>query len=53
LYGRETWCPALREEHKLGVLENRVLRINEPKREEVTGMWRKVHNEQLFCPQTL
>jgi hypothetical protein len=38
----------LREEHRLGVFENRVLRgILEPKRDEVTGEWRKLHNEEL------
>jgi hypothetical protein len=38
----------LREEHRLRVLENRVLRkIFEPKRDEVTGAWRKLHNEEL------
>jgi len=38
----------LREEHKLGVLENRVLRkIFSPKRDEVTGEWRRQHNEEL------
>jgi hypothetical protein len=38
----------LREEHRLGVLENRVLRrIFGPKRDEVTGEWRKLHNEEL------
>jgi hypothetical protein len=38
----------LREEHRLRVFENRVLRrIFGPKREEVTGGWRKLHNEEL------
>jgi hypothetical protein len=38
----------LREEHRLGVFENRVLRrIFGPKRDEVTGEWRKLHNEKL------
>jgi hypothetical protein len=38
----------LREEHRLRVFENRVLRIIfEPKRDEVTGEWRKLHNEVL------
>jgi hypothetical protein len=38
----------LREEHRLGVFENRVLRrIFGPKRDEVTGDWRKLHNEEL------
>jgi hypothetical protein len=38
----------LREEHRLRVFENRVLRrISGPKRDEVTGGWRKLHNEEL------
>jgi hypothetical protein len=38
----------LREEHRLRVFENRVLRkVIEPKRDEVTGGWRKLHNEEL------
>jgi hypothetical protein len=38
----------LREEHRLRVFENRVLRrIFGPKRHEVTGEWRKLHNEEL------
>jgi hypothetical protein len=46
LYGCETWCLALREEHRLRVFENRVLRrIFGPKRDEETGRWRKLHNE--------
>jgi hypothetical protein len=48
LYGRETWSLILREEHRLRVFENRVLkRIFGPKRDEVTGSWRKLHNEEL------
>jgi hypothetical protein len=48
LYGCETWSLALREEHRLKVFENRVLRkIFGPKRDEVTGEWRKLHNEEL------
>jgi hypothetical protein len=48
LYGCETWTLTLREEHRLRVFENRVLRrIFGPKRDEVTGNWRKVHNEEL------
>jgi sorting nexin-29 len=48
LYGCETWSLTLREEHRLRVLENRVLRwIFGPKRDEVTGEWRKLHNEEL------
>jgi hypothetical protein len=38
LYGRETWSVVLREEHRLRVFENRVLRrIFGPRRDEVTG----------------
>jgi hypothetical protein len=48
LYGCETWSLTLREENRLRVLENRVLRrIFGPKRDEVTGEWRKLHNEEL------
>jgi hypothetical protein len=46
LYGCETWSLTLREEHRLRVFDNRVLkRIFGPKRDEVTGNWRKLHNE--------
>jgi hypothetical protein len=48
LYGCETWSLTLREEHRLRVFENRMLRrISGPKRDEVTGEWRKLHNEEL------
>jgi hypothetical protein len=48
LYGCETWSLILREEHRLRVFENRVLRrIFGPKRDEVTGEWRKLYNEEL------
>jgi hypothetical protein len=48
LYGCETWSLRLREEHRLRVFENRVLRrIFGPKGDEVTGGWRKLHNEKL------
>jgi hypothetical protein len=48
LYGCETKSLTLREEHRLKVFENRVLRrIFGPKREEVIGGWRKLHNERL------
>jgi len=48
LYGCETWSLTLREEHRLRVFENRMLRrIFGPKRDEVTGEWRKLHNEEL------
>jgi hypothetical protein len=42
LYGCETWSLTVREEHKL-----RVLRIFGPKRDGVTGGWRKLYNEEL------
>jgi hypothetical protein len=48
LYGCETWSFTSREEHRLRVFENRVLRrIFGPKRDEVTGEWSKLHNEEL------
>ena len=48
LYGCETWLLTLREERRLRVFENRVLRrLYGPKRDEVTGEWRKLHNEEL------
>jgi hypothetical protein len=47
-YGCEAWSLTLREEHRLRVFEHRVLRrIFGPKRDEVTGGWRKLHNEEL------
>jgi hypothetical protein len=48
MYGCETWSVTLREEHRLRVFENRVLRrIFAPKRDNLTGEWRKLHNEEL------
>ena len=48
LYGCETWSLTLREERRLKVFENRVLRrVFGSKRDEVTGEWRKLHNEEL------
>jgi hypothetical protein len=48
LYGCETWSLTLRKEHKLRAFENRVLRrIFGPKKDGVTGGWRKLHNEEL------
>ena len=48
LYGCETWSLTLREERRLRVFENRVLRrVFGPKRDEVTGEWRKLHNEKF------
>jgi hypothetical protein len=48
LCGCEMWSLTLREEHRLWMFENRVLRrIFWPKRDDVTGEWRKFHNEEL------
>jgi hypothetical protein len=48
LFGCKTWSQTLRKEHRLKVFENRVLRrIFGPKRDDVTGEWRKLHNEEL------
>jgi len=46
--GCETWSLTVREERTLRVFENKVLRrLFGPKRDEVTGEWRKLHNEKL------
>jgi len=48
LYGCEIWSLTLREERRLRVFENRVMRrVFGPKRDEVTGEWRKLYNEEL------
>jgi hypothetical protein len=48
LYGCETWSLTLREERRLRVFENRVLRgVFGSKRDEVTGEWRKLHIKEL------
>ena len=48
LYGCEAWSLTAREERKLRVFENTVLRrIFGPRRDEVTGEWRRLHNEEL------
>jgi hypothetical protein len=48
LYECETWSLTLREEHRLKVFENRLLRrIFGPVRDEVMGEWRKLHNKEL------
>ena len=48
LYEYETWSLTLREESRVKVFENRMLRrIFGPKRDEVAGEWRKLHNEEL------
>jgi hypothetical protein len=50
LYGCETWSLTLREECRLRVFENRVLRrIFGPERDEVIGEWRRLHNEELYA----
>jgi len=57
LYVCETWSLTLREELRLRVFENMVLRrIFGPKRDEVTGEWRKLHNEELndlYCSSSI
>jgi len=48
LYGCETWSLTFREERKLRVFESMVLRrIFGPRSDEVTGDWRRLHNEEL------
>jgi hypothetical protein len=48
LLGSETWSLTLREEQRLRMFENMVLRkIFGPKRDDVTGEWRKLHNKEL------
>jgi hypothetical protein len=50
LYGCETWSLILREECRLRVFENRVLRrIFGPKRDKVTGKWRRLHNKEFYA----
>jgi hypothetical protein len=57
LYGCETWSLTLREEHRLRVFENRVLRkMFGPNRDETVGGWRKLHNEELqnlYCSPSI
>jgi hypothetical protein len=58
LYGCESWSLTLREEHRLRVFENRALRrIFGRKSDEVTRVWRKLHNEELhnlyFSPNVI
>ena len=48
LYGRQTWSLTLRDERRLSVYENRLLRRTfGPTRGKVTGEWRKLHNKEL------
>jgi hypothetical protein len=50
LYGCETWSLTLKEECRLRVFENRVLRrIFGPKRVDVSGEWRRLHNKELYA----
>jgi hypothetical protein len=57
LYGCETWSLTLREGRRLRVFENRLLKkIFGPKRDEVTGDWRKLRNEELnelYCSPSI
>jgi len=58
LCGCEIWCLTLREENRLRIFENRVLRkVFRPKRDEVTGEWWRPHNEDLcemyFLPNSI
>jgi hypothetical protein len=49
LFGCETWSLIIREEHSLRMFENRVLRkIFWPKKDEVTGDWRRLHIEEVY-----
>jgi hypothetical protein len=48
IHGCETWSLTLKEKHRLSMFENRVQRRKfGPKRDEVTGEWRKLHSEEL------
>jgi hypothetical protein len=48
-YGCDGWSLTLREDHRLRVPENRVLRkVFGPRRDDVTGEWRKLHKEELY-----
>jgi hypothetical protein len=50
LYGCETWSLTLKEECRLRVFENRVLRrIYGPKTDQVTEVWRRLHNKELYA----
>jgi hypothetical protein len=54
LYGCETWSLTLGEEHRLRVFDNKMLnRIFGLKRDEVTGEWRKLYNEELCYVHSL
>ena len=50
MYGYETWSLTLREEYRLRVFKNKVLRkIFGTKKDELTGEWRKLHNAELHA----
>jgi hypothetical protein len=50
LYGCETWLLTAREEHRLRGFENRALRrLFGPKRDEVAGYWRRLHNKEVYA----
>ena len=50
LYGCETWSLTLRDECRLRVFVDRMLRkVFEPKKDEVTGEWRRLHNKELYA----
>jgi hypothetical protein len=56
LYGCETWSLTVREEYRLRVFENKVLRIFGLKGDELTGGWRKLHNIELhdvYCSPSI
>jgi hypothetical protein len=54
LYGCETWSLTLREEHRLRIFQNRILRkMFELKRNEITRDWRELHNEDLHSLYSL
>ena len=50
LYGCETWSLTFRDEHRLRVFENTVLRkIFGAKKDKITGEWKKLHNVELHA----
>jgi hypothetical protein len=50
LYGCESWSLTLREKSRLRIFENKVLRrIFGPKRDEITGEWRRLQNKELYA----
>jgi len=48
LYGHEIWSLTLRDEHRLGLFEEMVMRIFGPKREKMVRGWRRLHSEELL-----